>query len=172
MLSDNKSTPPAEKATLSGIDLDQRVSELLADLSDSVAFLSSDNAGPRYQEDWTGAFGVPAPVLRPCTVAALAETVRRLHGAGLRIVAQGGMSGLVGGGAPMRGEVVVSLERLNRIESCDLYGATMTVQAGATLQAVQEEACSTPSTWAAGAVARWAATSPPTPAATASCSTA
>ncbi|RZS80856.1 FAD-binding oxidoreductase [Pigmentiphaga kullae] len=140
MLSDNTTGPSASETPHSGTELDRQVSALVADLSDSAGFLSSGNAGPRYQEDWTGAFGASAPVLRPRTVAALAETVRRLHGAGLRIVAQGGMSGLVGGGAPMRGEVVVSLERLNRIESCDLYGATMTVQAGATLQAVQEEA--------------------------------
>lgn len=140
MLSDNQSYAANKRSDSKASDLDAAVLRILAGLSDNISILDSATAGPRYQEDWSGAFGARSPVVRPRTVAALAEAVRRLHGAGMRMVAQGGMSGLVGGGAPMQDEVVISLELLNRIEACDLYGATMTVQAGATLQAVQEEA--------------------------------
>lgn len=97
-------------------------------------------AGPRYTRDWTGEFGCAAPVLRPRTPEAAARTMRILADAGIRVALQGGMSGLVGGGAPREGEVVVSTELLNRIEACDVYSGTMTVQSGVTLQAVQEAA--------------------------------
>jgi FAD/FMN-containing dehydrogenase len=40
------------------------------------------------------------------------------------------MTGLVHGGVPLPGEVVLSLERLNRIEEVDPVSGTATVQAG------------------------------------------
>ncbi len=121
-------------------DLSRQVRELLAGLQDQVALLDADEAGPRYCRDWDDEVGEPAPVVRPRSPEALAEVVARLSRAGVRMVPQGGMSGLVGGGAPQVQEVVVSTELLRRIEGVDVVNGTMTVQAGASLQAVQEEA--------------------------------
>ncbi|MBL0421084.1 FAD-binding oxidoreductase [Ramlibacter sp. AW1] len=127
-------TAPAAQA------LDQRLRALLAGLSDDISFIPSTEAGPRYTSDWSGEWGSPAPVLRPRSPEAVPPLMRALAGAGIRVAVQGGMSGLVGGGAPEVGEVVLSVELLQRIEDCDVYSGTMTVQAGATLQAVQEAA--------------------------------
>ncbi|MEO7938671.1 MAG: FAD-binding oxidoreductase [Burkholderiaceae bacterium] len=121
-------------------EMDRRVEKLLASLSDNVVVLRSGEAGEHYLRDWTGAYGCAATVVRPRTPQALAAVVQRFAAAGIRMVVQGGMSGLVGGGAPCPGEVVVSTELLRAIEDCDILGGTMTVQAGVTLQAVQEEA--------------------------------
>ncbi len=56
------------------------------------------------------------------------------------VVPQAGLTGLTGGATPMADCVVLSLERMAAIEGLDPDGATITVQAGATLQAVQEAA--------------------------------
>jgi len=109
-------------------------------LSDDVSFIPSTEAGEHYTRDWSGEYGASAPVLRPRTPEAVAHVMRELASAGLPVVVQGGMSGLVGGGAPQQGEVVVSTELLTQLEECDVLGGTMTVQAGVTLQAVQEAA--------------------------------
>src|SRR5205085_12256497 len=56
------------------------------------------------------------------------------------VVPQGGLTGLAGGACCSPGDVAVSLERMNSIEEVDPVSGTLTVQAGCTLQAVQEAA--------------------------------
>ncbi len=139
-LSDNKLKGPDFPGNLRGQELDRKIKNLLADLSEDVSLIGSSEAGPRYWRDWNDDYGAPAPVARPRTPAALVEVVRRLSKLHIPMVAQGGMSGLAGGGAPEAGEVVVSTELLRQIEDVDVFSGTMTVQSGVTLQAVQEEA--------------------------------
>jgi FAD/FMN-containing dehydrogenase len=55
-------------------------------------------------------------------------------------VPHGGLTGLVYGAATSEDELILSLEALNRIDSVDVAGRTMRVEAGVTLQRVQEEA--------------------------------
>ena len=52
----------------------------------------------------------------------------------------GGLTGLVQGSVAGKGEIGLSLERMNHIESIDVLGRTMSVEAGATLQQIQEAA--------------------------------
>jgi FAD/FMN-containing dehydrogenase len=95
----------------------------------------------RFLNDWSGvAAGVPSEVLRPTSTEEVAAIVRRCQSQGLRITVQGGMTGLAGGAVPGDGDVVVNLERMNRIEDIDGLEGVMLVQAGATLQQVQEAA--------------------------------
>ena len=94
-----------------------------------------------YEVDWTGRFrGSTAAVVRPGTVEEVAALVRVCADVGTPIVPQGGNTGLVGGGVPMRGELVVSMRRLATIEPVDLLAGQVTVGAGATLGAVQDAA--------------------------------
>jgi FAD/FMN-containing dehydrogenase len=58
--------------------------------------------------------------------------------AGLAVVPQGGNTGLVGGGVPLHGEVVLSLTRLNRLGPVDQEAAQVTAGAGVTLRQVAE----------------------------------
>ena len=53
--------------------------------------------------------------------------------AGAAIVPQGGNTGLVGGGVPRGGEVLLSLRRLDRIGAVDAGSAQVDAGAGATL---------------------------------------
>ena len=66
--------------------------------------------------------------------------LRICHAHGVPVVPQGGMTGLAGGAVPQAGAVALSLDRMQRIERVDGAAATLTVQAGVTLQAAQEAA--------------------------------
>ena len=95
----------------------------------------------RYLRDWSGLVGgPPAELHRPLDTEAVAAIVRRCAAEGRRITVQGGMTGLAGGAVPDAGDVVINLERMNTIEELDALEGVMRVQAGATLQAVQEAA--------------------------------
>ena len=94
-----------------------------------------------YCVDWSGRFrGATPAVVRPGTTAEVAGVVRvcRAHGAAL--VPQGGNTGLVGGGVPLGGEVVVSLARLRVIGDVDASGGQLTAGAAVTLADVHRAA--------------------------------
>jgi FAD/FMN-containing dehydrogenase len=94
-----------------------------------------------YERDWTGRFGGEARlVVRPASTEEVAGVVRACADAGAAIVPQGGNTGLVGGGVPRGGEVVVSLARLDGLEAVDPLAAQVTAGAGVTLEALQGHA--------------------------------
>jgi len=97
----------------------------------------------RHLRDWSvpAAPGcMPLVLARPRDSAEVAAVLRVCHAHGHPVVPQGGLTGLTGGATPMADCVLLSLERMTAIEAVDPAGATVTVQAGATLQAVQEAA--------------------------------
>ena len=83
---------------------------------------------------------VAQAVLRPRTTEQVSEALAACHRAGQPVVPQGGLTGLVGGGVASDLEVAITLERMTAIEEIDPVGRTMTVQAGAALQKIQEAA--------------------------------
>ncbi len=86
--------------------------------------------------------GAALAVARPASTAEVAAVVRLCAEAGVGLVPQGGRTGLVGGGVPFEhgGELVVSLERMNRIRAFDPLNYTITVEAGCVLQTIQDKA--------------------------------
>ncbi len=93
--------------------------------------------------DWRGRYtGQPLCVVLPDTTEAVAAVVSACTAAGVPVVPQGGNTGLCGGATPIGGEVLISLRRLNRIRAVDVDNNAITVEAGCTLQAVQEAATS------------------------------
>lgn len=94
-----------------------------------------------YLRDWRNRYqGSAQCVVRPGSTQEVSAVVAACAAAGVGIVPQGGNTGLVGGGIPGKGEVLVSLTRLNRIRSLDVDNNTITVEAGVILQQVQEAA--------------------------------
>jgi len=94
-----------------------------------------------YERDWTGRFGAPSAfVVRPADASQVVAVVRACIGAGAAIVPQGGNTGLVGGGVPRGGEVLLSLRRLDGVELVDGGSGGLVAGAGATLAAVQRAA--------------------------------
>lgn len=95
----------------------------------------------RFLTDWSGLkVGVPSSVFRPTSTEEVAAIVRQCHQERRRITIQGGLTGVSGGAVPSEGDVVINLERLNKIEDIDTLEGIMQVQAGALLQDVQEAA--------------------------------
>ncbi|PXW51814.1 FAD-binding oxidoreductase [Methylobacterium sp. B4] len=96
-------------------------------------------------------------VVTPGTTEEVAFAVRACAAARVPVVAQGGNTGLVGGGVPFGG-IVLSLSRLTRLRAVDPLGATMTVEAGMILADVQAAAEAAgmlfPLSWAAEGTAR------------------
>ncbi len=112
--------------------------DLLADLADAVdksGILTGNDIGPRYTDTrGHGPAGAPACVMRPTSTAQVSAILKLCHDAGRPVVPQGGMTGLVGGGTPNDGDVVLSLERMNAIEEIDPVGRTMIAEAGVVLE--------------------------------------
>jgi FAD/FMN-containing dehydrogenase len=103
---------------------------------------AADRAG--YETDWRRLFCNQALcVLLPESTEQVAEAVKLCAVAGVGIVPQGGNTGLVAGAVPVAGakdQVVLSLRRMRRVLHLDPVSDTVTVQAGATLQEVQQAA--------------------------------
>jgi FAD/FMN-containing dehydrogenase len=94
-----------------------------------------------YERDWTGRFGGPARlVARPGSTAEVAAVVRACARHGAAVVPQGGNTGLVGGGVPRGGEVLLSLARLDTLAPVDAATAEVRAGAGVTLAALQAHA--------------------------------
>jgi FAD/FMN-containing dehydrogenase len=90
--------------------------------------------------DWRRRWrGEPLAVVRPGSTAEVAAVVRACAATGVSVVPQGGNTGLVGGGVPDASgtQVLLSLQRLNRVRALDAANLTMTVEAGCVLQSLQ-----------------------------------
>ena len=94
-----------------------------------------------YGRDWTRRW-TPAPlaIALPSTVDQVQAVVRWAVAERVAIVPSGGRTGLSGGAVAAHGELVLSLERMNRVLGYDPIDNHLTVQAGTPLQAVQEAA--------------------------------
>ncbi|MCC6225300.1 MAG: FAD-binding oxidoreductase [Microthrixaceae bacterium] len=88
--------------------------------------------------DATGRFGGTASaVVRPATTAEVSAVVEACARAGVSVVPQGGNTGLVGGGVPRGGEIVLSTGRLDTLGIDEAQGRIM-AGAGVTLAALHE----------------------------------
>lgn len=103
--------------------------------------LVGDAVEARYHTDWSGTPPVaPWALVRPRSTEEVSTALRLCHAHRVPVVPQGGLTGLAGGAVPVEGGVAISLERMHAIEDINARSAVMQVQAGATLQAVQEAA--------------------------------
>jgi len=79
----------------------------------------------------------PRAVILPDTVEQVADVVRRAAGQGLAMVPRGNGSKMAAGNPPARLDLVIGMERLDRIVDMDTANLTVTVQAGVRFQEVQ-----------------------------------
>jgi FAD/FMN-containing dehydrogenase len=94
-----------------------------------------------YGRDWTRfAEPNPAAVLLPGDIATVQDIVVLANRLGFALVPSGGRTGLSGGAMATAGEVVLSLERMNRVCEVNTIDRTIKVEAGAVTQSVQEAA--------------------------------
>ena len=96
-----------------------------------------------FELDWRKRWrGKALAVVRPGSTDEVAAVVRLCAAAGTSIVAQGGNTGLVGGGVPDASgrQVLLSLARMHRVRALDAANLALTVEAGCVLQAAQQAA--------------------------------
>ena len=90
--------------------------------------------------EWRDKYQGQTPLmLTPRSTTEVAEAVKICAAHGLKIVPQGGNTGLVGGQTP-QGEVLLSLKKMTAIRDVDSINNAMIVGAGATLQSVHDAA--------------------------------
>ena len=116
----------------------------LADLSRRLPELRLLTAAAdleHYGRDWTRRW-VPAPlaIALPASVEEVQAIVRWANEQAVAIVPSGGRTGLSGGAVAAHGELVLSLERMQRVLGFDAVDRTLTVQAGMILQHVHDAA--------------------------------
>ena len=79
-------------------------------------------------------------LLKPRTTEEVSKIVKICNAYNLPLVPQGGRTGLTGGSMPSRkgNEVIISLERMNKIISVDPDNYLMTVQSGCILSEIKK----------------------------------
>jgi FAD/FMN-containing dehydrogenase len=113
--------------------------ELRAAIGDAHVLTEGDLSA--WELDWRKrSHGKALAVVRPGSAAEVVQVVKACAAAGVSIVPQGGNTGLVVGSTPDESgtQVVLSLQRMNRVREIDGANLTITVEAGCILQAVQE----------------------------------
>ena len=119
------------------------VLERLAEIVGRENVLTAQDDVEPYLVDWRGRFrGKALAVVRPAGTQQVAEVVGACARTGIAIVPQGGNTGMCGAATPdaSGSEVVVSLGRMRAVRAVDHANATITVEAGVTLAAVQQAA--------------------------------
>jgi FAD/FMN-containing dehydrogenase len=118
------------------LKLDAVLTSLLAALDNEV-ILTGDALIGRYSHIWKTNTSLEAKaLLLPATTAEVSTICRICYEHNQPMVIQGGLTGLVGGTESQTDDIVISLQRMNRIEEIDTLCRTMTVEAGCILETI------------------------------------
>lgn len=113
---------------------------LLAELGPDLVTLGAE-IPDRYRHDWADLAPVePLALVRPRSTEDVSRLMALCHAAGVPVVPQGGRTGISGAAHPRGDGVVLSMERMNRIEVVDAEAAQIVAEAGVVLEVAQEAA--------------------------------
>ncbi|MGX1776798.1 FAD-binding oxidoreductase [Nocardia brasiliensis] len=122
-------TPPSRTAADNGSFLDS-----LRSIVGPAHVLTDPSKMSGYTTDWTGRWvGSAVAVVRPGSTAEVSAVVSTCFESFVSVTAQGGNTGLVGGGVPHQGSILLSTRRLDGIESVDPIGRVIAAGAGVTV---------------------------------------
>ncbi|TYC67556.1 FAD-binding oxidoreductase [Stappia sp. BW2] len=116
-----------------------RFAELIGEAN---VLTNPDDQAP-YLTEWRDLYqGVTPMVLRPGSTEEVSAVMTYAYQNDLKVVPQGGNTGLVGGQIPQEtgDEIVLSLSRMNKVRAVDPAGFTITAEAGVVLETLQNEA--------------------------------
>ena len=102
--------------------------------------LSGDDATRRAAGVWRTDTIKARIIVRPTSTEETAAVMKICHERNQHVVVHGGLTGLVHAADTSDDDLVISTERMNRIEDLDTLGRTMTLQAGVALQSIHEAA--------------------------------
>ncbi len=112
-----------------------RLTELVAERG----VLTGADVASRASSYWDASPTQAKALVRPGSTQQLSDILRLCHQHGQTVVVQGGRTGVVAGAVSSKDDVIITLERMQAIESVDEMDGVAVVQAGAILQAVQEQ---------------------------------
>ncbi|MBS7456644.1 FAD-binding oxidoreductase [Coralloluteibacterium stylophorae] len=122
-------------------DLAPAALDALRACTDAARVLTDPADLEHYGRDWTRQVApAPSAIVLPASVAEVQAVVRWAIEHRVALVPSGGRTGLSGGAVAPGGEVVVALDRMNRLLAFDPIDRTLTVQAGMVTEAVQNAA--------------------------------
>src|SRR5258708_39941063 len=116
------------------------LARFVAIVGEKNAITDRDAQAPYLTEPRDMFRGISPVVLRPRSVAEVAAILKLATESATAVVPQGGNTGLVGGQIPQHGEIVLALNRLDRVREVDPVSNTMTCEAGVTLLRAREAA--------------------------------
>ncbi len=116
------------------------VVQALIDQLGADCVLTGDDVHSRSAGIWRSDTIQAKALVRARSTEEVSTAMKICHEHDQSVVAHGGLTGLVKSGLTTPDQVVISLERMNEIESIDSIDRTATVQSGAILQTIQEAA--------------------------------
>jgi len=127
------------------------VNDFLRDLESEFdsGFATTDPSDlDTYGRDWTKVHDpAPTAVVFPRSAEDVCRLLPLADRHGMAVVPSGGRTGLAGGAVAARGEIVLSLEKMRRMDPVDPVARTVRVEAGAVTQAVHEHTAEYELTW-------------------------
>ena len=109
----------------------------LIEIVGSKNVICGDEVSKRPKHFWNSSPLQALAIVKPATTAEVSAVMQLCHAAGQSIVTHGGVTGLVDGELSTSNDVVLQMTRMNQIESVDVVGRTLTVQAGCVLERIQ-----------------------------------
>lgn len=123
--------------------LQDHVIATLSSVLPASALVTDPEALERYSRDISDiSHGRPIAVARPSSTEELSRLMTCCHDNNFRVTPQGGLTGLVGAAVsvPSGEEIIVSLERMNRVRSINAIDYAMVVEAGCVLEVAKRHA--------------------------------
>src|SRR5690606_24041504 len=111
------------------------LNELVDLLGDNIVYTEAADIEP-WLTDWRGVYrGQAQAVVRPFTTEQVADCLRLCNAHRVPVVPRGGNTGLCGGATPDSSpqNVVLSLDRMNKVRSIDTIANTLVADAGCIL---------------------------------------
>ena len=108
---------------------------------DDAMVITDKDAVASYSVDWLKKYGSTQTrlVLRPNSTEQVSSILKYCYERKLAVVPQGGNTGLVGGSVPIFDELIISMQRMNKVLHVDESTSTVLTEAGVILENLESE---------------------------------
>jgi len=116
------------------------MTDLIAELTDKLsagAVVTGGDVAARATSYWDPSPMKAKAILRPASTDEVSVSLKLCNEQGQKVVTHGGLTGCVQGASSGEDDFVLSMERMTAVEDIDTVSHTLTVQAGAVLEKVQ-----------------------------------
>ena len=130
------------------INLPVEFRRALSDILEADAIVETPEELSAYGTDWTRVYPPnPCAIVFPRTAEEVSAVMKAAYKHDIAVVPSGGRTGLAAGAVAANGELVVSLDRMRKMDPVDQIARTVRVEAGAITQSVHAHAQESGLTW-------------------------